>query len=122
MALTAFAPAFPAVKAVQDPVAGDQPASVDGTAARDGAGGPSRPSSGGPPVATPQRMVELLRTLEQPFTVGTLVRAVERSGIPVSEALRWLRGAQGTVVTDTGARRASGNALRGARLYRLRGI
>jgi hypothetical protein len=110
----------PVAPTVQDPVASHVPASVDGTAARDGAGDPS-PSSGGLPAATPQRMLELLRTVEQPFTVGTFVRAVERDGISVSAALRWLREAQGTLVTDTGDRRASANALRGARLYRVRG-
>ena len=68
-----------------------------------------------------QRMLDLVRSVEQPFTVGTLVRAAERDGLPVAAALRWLREAQGTVVSDTGARRASESALRGARLYRVRG-
>jgi len=107
-----------AVKTAPD---GKTPADVDGTAVRDGAGGPSRPSSsGGSPVATSQRMLELVRAIEQPFTVGTFVRAVERDGVPVSQALRWLRDAQGTLVTDTGERQGSRNALRGARLYRVR--
>jgi hypothetical protein len=66
-------------------------------------------------------MLNLVRSVEQPFTVGTLVRAVERDGVNVSAALRWLRESQGTLVTDTGARRASATALRGARLYRVRG-
>jgi hypothetical protein len=66
-------------------------------------------------------MLDLVRSVEQPFTVGTLVRAAERDGVPVATALTWLREAQGDVVTDTGARRASANALRGARLYRVRG-
>jgi hypothetical protein len=66
-------------------------------------------------------MLDLVRSVDQPFTVGTLVRAAERDGVAVSAALRWLRDAQGSVVTDTGARRASANALRGARLYRIHG-
>jgi hypothetical protein len=105
---------------VKSPVAGDQPASVDGTAVRDDAGSPSRSSSGGSPVATSRHILGVVRGIEQPFTVGTLVRATEREGVPVSQALRWLRDALGVSVTDTGARRHSANALRGARLYRLR--
>lgn len=94
---------------------------VDGTAGPDGGRSSSRPSSsGGSPAVASHRMQDLVRAIEQPFTVGTLVRAAERDGIPVSQALRWLRDAQGTSVTDTGARRASKNALRGARLYRCR--
>jgi hypothetical protein len=73
------------------------------------------------PTATPERMLDLVRSVDQPFTVGTLVRAAERDGVSVAGALQWLREAQGSVVSDTGARRASGNALRGARLYRVRG-
>jgi hypothetical protein len=64
-------------------------------------------------------MLDLVRAIEQPFTVGTLVRAAERDGVPVSQALRWLRESQGSLVQDTGRRRMSDNALRGARLYRL---
>ena len=71
------------------------------------------------PAAT-EHMLDLVRSVDQPFTVGTLVRAAERDGVKVSAALRWLRDSQGTLVTDTGARRASVNALRGARLYRVR--
>jgi hypothetical protein len=67
------------------------------------------------------RMLDLVRSVDQPFTVGTLVRAAERDGVSVAAALSWLREAQGSAVTDTGARRASANALRGARLYRVRG-
>ena len=67
------------------------------------------------------RMLDLVRSVDQPFTVGTLVRAAERDGVSVAAALSWLREAQGGAVTDTGARRASANALRGARLYRVRG-
>jgi hypothetical protein len=66
-------------------------------------------------------MLDLVRSIEQPFTVGTLVRAAERDGIPVSQALRWLRDAEGAHVRDTGRRRASENALRGARLYSVKG-
>ena len=67
------------------------------------------------------RMLDLVRSVDQPFTVGTLVRAAERDGVSVAAALSWLRDAEGGAVTDTGARRASANALRGARLYRVRG-
>ena len=67
------------------------------------------------------RMLDLVRSVDQPFTVGTLVRAAERDGVSVAAALTWLRDAEGGAVTDTGARRASANALRGARLYRVRG-
>jgi hypothetical protein len=118
----AFAPEFAANAAAQNRAAGDVPVIVDGTA-RDGAGDPSRPSSsGGPPVvASSQRLLDLARGVEQPFTVGTFVRAVERDGVPVSQALSWLRSAEGSLVTATGERRASSNALRGARLYQLRG-
>lgn len=92
----------------------------DGTAVRDGGGSSSRPSSsGGSPSVAPSRMLDLVRSIEQPFTVGTLVRAAERDGVPVSQALRWLRDAQGGSVADTGERRGSKTALRGARLYRL---
>jgi hypothetical protein len=66
------------------------------------------------------RMLDLVRSVDQPFTVGTLVGAAERDGVSVAAALTWLRDAQGGEVTDTGARRASANALRGARLYRVR--
>ena len=94
---------------------------VDGTAARDGRGSSPRPSSsGGSPSVAPSRMLDMVRAIEQPFTVGTLVRAAERDGVPVSQALRWLRDAQDHLVTDTGRRRASSNALRGARLYEVR--
>ena len=72
-----------------------------------------------PPNPT-EHMLDLVRSVEQPFTMGTLVRAAERDGVKVSSALRWLRESQGTLVTDTGTRRASANALRGARLYRVR--
>lgn len=67
-----------------------------------------------------KRMLDLVRSVDQPFTVGTMVRAAERDGMSVAAALVWLREAQGSAVTDTGARRASANALRGARLYRVR--
>lgn len=67
------------------------------------------------------RMLDLVRSVDQPFTVGTLLRAAERDGVSVAAALSWLRDAEGGAVTDTGARRASANALRGARLYRVRG-
>ena len=67
------------------------------------------------------RMMDLVRSVDQPFTVGTLLRAAERDGVSVAAALTWLRDAEGGAVTDTGARRASANALRGARLYRVRG-
>ena len=67
------------------------------------------------------RMMDLVRSVDQPFTVGTLLRAAERDGVSVAAALTWLRDAEGGAVTDTGARRASANALRGARLYRIRG-
>jgi len=66
-------------------------------------------------------MLDLVRSVDQPFTVGTLVRAAERDGVSVAAALTWLRDAQGRDVSDTGTRRASHNALRGARLYRVRG-
>ena len=99
--------------------ADDSSAVVEGTAVRDGAGSSSRPSSGGSPVATSLHMLELCKALEQPFTIGTMVRAAERDGILVSRALRWLREAEGTVVTDIGTRQLSANALRGARLYRV---
>lgn len=96
-------------------------AARDGTAVRDGGGSSSRPSSSGSsPSVAPSRMLDLVRSIEQPFTVGTLVRAAERDGVSVSQALRWLRDAQGANITDTGERRASKNALRGARLYQLR--
>ena len=65
-----------------------------------------------------KHMLDLVRSVDQPFTVGTLVRAAERDGASVAAALAWLREAEGDAVTDTGARRASANALRGARLYR----
>jgi len=65
-------------------------------------------------------MLDLVRSVEQPFTVGTMVGAAEREGLSVAGALTWLRHAEGGLVTDTGARRASENALRGARLYRVR--
>ena len=68
-----------------------------------------------------KHMLDLVRSVDQPFTVGTLVRAAERDGVSVAAALTWLREAQGGAVTDTGVRRASANALRGARLYRVRG-
>jgi hypothetical protein len=68
-----------------------------------------------------KHMLDLVRSVDQPFTVGTLLRAVERDGASVAAALAWLREAEGDAVTDTGARRASANALRGARLYRVRG-
>ena len=68
-----------------------------------------------------KHMLDLVRSVDQPFTVGTLLRAAERDGVSVAAALRWLRAAEGGDVTDTGARRASANALRGARLYRVRG-
>ena len=68
-----------------------------------------------------KHMLDLVRSVDQPFTVGTLVRAAERDGVSVAAALTWLRDAEGGAVTDTGARRASANALRGARLYRVRG-
>jgi hypothetical protein len=94
----------------------------DGTAARDGGGRSSRSSSSGAsPSVAPSRMLDLVRSIEQPFTVGTLVRAAERDGVSISQALRWLRDAQETSVSATGERRASKNALRGARLYELRG-
>ena len=67
-----------------------------------------------------KHMLDLVRSVDQPFTVGTMLRAVERDGASVAAALTWLREAQGGAVTDTGARRASANALRGARLYRVR--
>jgi hypothetical protein len=67
-----------------------------------------------------ERMLDLVRSVEQPFTMGTLVRAAERDGVSVAGALEWLRAEQGRAVTDTGTRRASANALRGARLYRVR--
>ena len=114
---TKFAAGVPAAK---DPAAEHRSGGVGGTAVRDGAGSPST-SSGGSPAATSQRMLDLVRSVDQPFTVGTLLRAVERDGVSVTAALRWLHDAQGGVVTDTGARRASANALRGARLYRVRG-
>ena len=66
------------------------------------------------------RMMDLVRSVDQPFTVGTLVGAAERDGVSVAAVLTWLRDAQGQAVTDTGVRRASANALRGARLYRVR--
>ncbi len=72
-------------------------------------------------TATQDRMLALVRSVDQPFTVGTLVGAAERDGVSVAATLHWLRDAQGSVVNDTGARRASANALRGARLYRVRG-
>ena len=67
-----------------------------------------------------KHMLDLVRSVDQPFTVGTMLRAVERDGASVAAALAWLREAQGDSVTDTGDRRASVNALRGARLYRVR--
>jgi hypothetical protein len=70
---------------------------------------------------TSEHMLDLVRSVDQPFTMGTLVRAAERDGVSVAAALRWLRDAQGSTVSDTGVRRASRNALRGARLYRVRG-
>ena len=67
-----------------------------------------------------KHMLDLVRSVDQPFTMGTMLRAVERDGASVAAALVWLREAQGDAVTDTGVRRASANALRGARLYRVR--
>lgn len=67
-----------------------------------------------------QHMLDLVRSVDQPFTIGTMLRAVERDGASVAAAMAWLREAQGGSVTDTGDRRASANALRGARLYRVR--
>lgn len=85
----------------------------------DGAGSPSLPSSGGSPAVVDRHMVDLVRSVEQPFTVGTLVRAAERDGVAVSHVLTWLRDAERHgVVRDTGARRGSRTALRGSRLYR----
>lgn len=67
-----------------------------------------------------KHMLDLVRSVDQPFTIGTMLRAVERDGASVAAAMAWLREAQGDDVTDTGVRRASANALRGARLYRVR--
>ena len=72
-----------------------------------------------PPGGGSDRLVEIVRSLEQPFTVGTLVRAAERDRVAVSHVLEWLRDAEERgVVHDTGRRRGSPTALRGARLYR----
>ena len=51
-------------------------------------------------------MLDLVRSVDQPFTVGTLVRAAERDGVSVSAALRWLRDAEGDAV-DRHRRRAA---------------
>ena len=67
----------------------------------------------------PERLVELIREIDQPFTMGTLIGAAERDRIAVSHVLEWLRDAEHRgVVHDTGARRGSPTALRGSRLYR----
>jgi hypothetical protein len=85
----------------------------------DDAGSPSLSSSGGSSVVGPDRMADLVRAVEQPFTMGTLLRAAERDGVAVSRALEWLRDAERTgTVHDTGERRGSRTALRGSRLYR----
>jgi len=63
---------------------------------------------------------QLAEQLVQPFTFDMLVRAAEVRRLPVSDLMGLLREAErDAVVVDTGARRTSPNALRGARLYRL---
>jgi hypothetical protein len=90
-----------------------------GRTPHDGAGGPSLSSSGGSPAVAKDRMTDLVLAVEQPFTVGTLVRAAERDGVAISHVLQWLRDAERSgAVRDTGARRGSRTALRGSRLYR----
>ena len=65
------------------------------------------------------RLAELSRAVDQPFTVGTLVRAAERDGLAVSSVMPWLRDAERDgLVDDTGQRRGSRTALRGSRLLR----
>ena len=72
------------------------------------------------PEKSPDRVLELARSVRQPFTVGTLVGASERGGVPISQTLLWLREAEQTgAVRDTGERRGSHTALRGSRLYSL---
>jgi hypothetical protein len=61
-----------------------------------------------------KHMLDLVRSVDQPFTVGTMLRAVERDGASVAAALAWLRDAQGDSVTDTGDRRASRSQARRA--------
>ena len=86
--------------------------------ARDDAGS-SSPSSGSSPVVRADRVATLARSIEQPFTVGTLVRAAERDRVAISRVLAWMREAEHRGdISDTGARRGSGTALRGSRLYR----
>lgn len=70
-----------------------------------------------PKAVTPE---EIAAQLEQPFTFDTLVRAAERQSVRVSDLMPWLHEAtESAIVTDTGARRGSSNALRGSRLYRV---
>ena len=70
------------------------------------------------PPKSSGRLAELARKVEQPFTVGTLVRAAERDGVAISSVLTWLRQAERDgLVDDTGRRRGSATALRGSRLY-----
>ena len=49
----------------------------------------------------PDRVAELARSIEQPFTVGTLLRAAERDHHMVSHVLTWLREASTSSASRT---------------------
>ena len=61
-------------------------------------------------------VTQLAPRLGATFTFGELVRAAERDpDVSVSAVLDWFRAPQG--VRDTGRRRGSVTALRGAKVY-----
>jgi hypothetical protein len=70
-------------------------------------------------AGTPQSPVaRLVAEMDAEFTFDDVVRAAERDPAgPVSEVVRWFRRPAG--VRDTGRRRYSATALRGAKLYHL---
>jgi hypothetical protein len=67
-------------------------------------------------VMTDDTLTKLTAGLGTSFTFGDLVRAAERDPhVRVTAVVDWFRQPAG--IRDTGRRRCSSNALRGAKLY-----